>query len=475
MTHRASQAIADPFHSRPMFWLTLAVVFGAFFLADHDLSVSQSDAFTGTADEMEQQAAGGNALRRASFLAIAGLGVLGLLLPAYAERGQRGTTGSGSDDGHRRAEPFAIHNPRTAIRPGVLALLIAALAGWCLLSVLWSDMPSMSLRRCIVAGCLLVGAVGIARQLSLRELVHLAWIIPAVWLAIGVSAEIRLGTFRPWSGEYRFSGTTHPNTQGLSLATMCFATFCLAREGRWKKRGYLVVCGIGLLFLVLTKSRTSFAGVLGALTLLLTMRTASGTKWSVGLFAVWSVATAALFVLLFNVDVGEQLTHLALMGRKEQSASLTGRMPIWTVLADFVSQRPIVGYGYESFWTPDRIDAVSTELQWGIREAHSAYIDTVLSVGLVGAGLLLLTVFTGLRSAAQRYLKTGHPSFGFLFAVCVFGLINAFTESGMTMPMFVPFVAVCGFVQLARLRPANAGPLFNLEMAHTSLLDGPAR
>jgi len=422
----------DQPRSRPFFWWALGVVFLAFFLANHDVTVSTAEAFTGSVDEMEEQAVGGNLLRRIAFLAIAGLGLIGLMTSVQRED---------------------LKTPQTGF--GLLGVLMFAFFGWCLLSLFWSDDPTMTLRRVVVLGCLLTGALGIVRQLSLRELLHLAWIVPAAGLAVGFGAELALGTFRPWSAGYRFSGTLHPNSQGLSLAAMCFATFCLARdagrrEDRRAYRGrYWSLFAVGLLFLVLTKSRTSFAGVMLAVTLLATLRTASGWKWSVGLASLWTVSTAALCIMLFDVDVERQLTGLALLGRTEQAGSLTGRLPIWETLLEFVRQRPLVGYGYGSFWTPDRIDTVSSELQWGVREAHSAYLDTVLGVGLVGGMLLLLTIFTGLWKACEQYLRTGHPLFGFVFAMLVFGLINGCTESGMTMPMIVPFLVVCGLLQTA--------------------------
>ncbi len=422
MRERHPFVIADPFRNRAWFWIAFFALFAAFFACDHDVRVSLADAFTGTADEMEQQAAGGNFVRRFAFLSIAGLGLLGLMLPS---------------------------DRRLGTPTPLLLAPLAAYFVWCLLSIAWSDNPSMTLRRCLVLTCLVLGGGGLVKQLTLREFLHLAWSIPLAYLVIGIGAEVALGTFRPWAGDYRFSGTVHPNTQGLSLATLCLASFCLARESQWRKRGYLFVFAVGFLFLMLTKSRTSFAGLVLAITLLLTLRTASGLKWSVGLGGIWTVATLAVIVLLFNIDVEEQLTDLALMGRKEQAESLTGRMPIWTVLSDYVAARPIVGYGYESFWTPDRIDTVSSELHWGIREAHSAYLDTILGVGLIGGMLLLTAIFAGVGLASKQYLQTGHPAFGWSFGLLVFGLINGCTESGMMMPMFVPFLAVCGLLQVA--------------------------
>src|SRR5947208_12420360 len=64
-------------------WLLLGtglIVALAFFIAGHDLRVSLAEAYTQNAEEMEIAAAGGNALRRAAFLAVAAWGCLLLVV-----------------------------------------------------------------------------------------------------------------------------------------------------------------------------------------------------------------------------------------------------------------------------------------------------------------------------------------------------------------------------------------------------------
>ena len=118
-------------------------------------------------------------------------------------------------------------------------------------------------------------------------------------------------------------------------------------------------------------------------------------------------------------------------------------------LSSFVSARPLAGYGYDSFWTTDRIETVSEEQGWGIREAHNSYLDMTLSTGLVGLTLLVSAVLSGLLRAAATYTRSGHPLPGFVFGLTVFALVNACTESGMVMPMFVPFLLTIGLLQVA--------------------------
>ena len=417
--------------SSRLLWPIVFAVGVAFFATGHDLNVSLLDAFTGTEDEMEAAADGGDTIRRAAFLGLAGLGIVLLVLPAHFQ--SRAT--------------FHLELPR--------AIPLALFAAWCGLSVLWSDEPSMTLRRLSVLGCLALAAAGLVRHLSLRDLVRMSLIVATAYLAVGVFAELRNGTLRPASSEFRFCGTLHPNTQGLNLAILCLASFCLAR-GADRGRAWLYgLFAVGLVFLVLTKSRTSLAGLVAALGLIWTIRTALSRKLAVGLAALWLVCAAVLVSVLAGVHRADELGQLALLGRGEEADSLTGRLPLWEELSNWVAVRPLTGYGYDSFWTADRIDAVSAEMKWGIREAHSAYVDWILSVGLIGAGLLLTWVLMAFWRAGVLFRATERPELGFVFGLTVFCLINAATESAMMMPIHATFVAACGLISVL-LSPAAA-------------------
>jgi O-antigen ligase len=399
--------------------LCLAVLV-IFFLCEHKLTVSRDEGFTSTADQMELQADGGNNLRR---LVFGGLGILGMFLSIF------------------RPTPKAKLDSLLPIC--VLGFLLFAFA-----SVTWSDSASMTFRRVAVLACFALGAYGISKTFTLIDLLYLIVFVCSVTLAIGFICEVMLGTFRPWASDYRFSGTVHPNTQGLYLTSLCLATYCLMRQGA-AKRGMLPLFLIGLVFLLLTKSRTSCAGLILALSAIWVLRSPKGLLPIVVAAGVWFAATVGLFVSFLALDFSENVSNAVLLGREEQAESLTGRLPIWETLAPYVHDRLLFGYGYDSFWIPSRVNAVSSELHWGIREAHSAYIEMVLGVGLIGAACWLIVVLWTLVRAVNSYSITRNEGHAFLFGLIIFGLINGFTESGMIMPLFVPFVVLVGIMHHA--------------------------
>jgi exopolysaccharide production protein ExoQ len=410
-----------------LFWPVVIAIAAAFFATEHDPAVSLADAYTSTEDEMEAAAAGGNALRRAAFLGLGGLGLVLLVLP-----GDRA---------------WRLDTPR--------AVPLVLFAAWCGLSVLWSDDASLTLRRLSVFGCLAVAVLGLTRHVTPRDLLRAALTISTIYLVAGIAAELRNGTFHPAHAEFRFAGTLHPNTQGLNLAILCLSAFCLAREATRRRVLPWGLFAVGMLFLVLTKSRTSLAGVVAALGLIWAVRTPLARKFAIAAVGLWLAAAAGLAMLLAGVDAGDDLSRLALLGRESEAASLTGRLPLWTELSGWAAERPLTGYGYDSFWTADRIDAVSAEMMWGLREAHSAYLDWVLSVGLIGAGLLLAGVLAGLWRAGVLFRASGRAELGFVCGWTTFCLINALTESALMMPLYATFVAACGLAGVL-LRPAAA-------------------
>jgi exopolysaccharide production protein ExoQ len=400
--------------------ITALVLTIGFFLAGHDLHVSQAVAYTQTAEEMELAAAGGNPLRRVAFAAVAAWG-LALFLT-----GQRRV----------RVDPV--------LAGGVTALLALTAA-----SFLWADDPGMCLRRMFALVCCTIAAVGVARSLSLREINWLAVLTLGALAVVGVLAELKFGTFRPWAGDYRFAGTVHPNTQGPALATLLLAAYGLARQGgRWRFALY-AVCAAAFVLLLLTKSRTTTAAVLVALGAVHIVQTPLRTKVAAATALAWCACFGLWLVWVLGFDPLTDFRDAILLGRAEESDTLSGRAFIWPEVMYFALQRPLLGFGYESFWTPGRIETISTNLGWGLREAHNGYLETLLSLGVVGLALLLLVVASGLAASVRGYVRSRDSVYALPLGLTVFGLINAGLESGMVVINLVPFLLACLFLQFA--------------------------
>jgi O-antigen ligase len=416
-------APAPPGADTRLLWLMVAVVGCAFFLIGHDLQASQRDEYYGMDREVLEAASSGNWENRIGFslLALMGAGLLIL---------------GGSRPWHFE---------------GLLPLLLVFFVAWCVASISWAIDPGRTVRR---LGSLLfcfLGALGIARQLSGRDLCLFTLGLTAVYAILSLGMECLLGAFRPYAGDHRFAGTLHPNGQGLNCAFLCLAA-ALLLPGETRRRALLLGLFIaGAILLLLTRSRTSLAALLAALVVLRCLRP-SPRSIALGLFLTWSVTASLLFASLIGVDIAEQFTGTLFMGRQEDPGTLSGRTELWEELASYSRRYPWIGCGYGGFWTAQHIDEVSSTLYWGISSAHSSYVEAILTIGLIGTGALLLVVVAGLWRGGRDYFATADPGSGLLVGFLVYGLIQGFLESDLGLPTFLTFLTACGLSRLAFFR-----------------------
>ncbi len=164
----------------------------------------------------------------------------------------------------------------------------------------------------------------------------------------------------------------------------------LARRsvGRAAGVGWLLA---SLLTLALTRSTTVLvAGLVVAAAfgvVVLARRLGRRGRLALGLGTV--AAGASLIAVV--VAVREPL--LALVGRSDD---LTGRLDIWAAVIDLIGERPVLGWGWISYWAPwvDPFDDLAIINGVTYLQAHNAWLDVLLQLGWVGViafGILVVT------------------------------------------------------------------------------------
>jgi exopolysaccharide production protein ExoQ len=413
---------AAPTSSRWAIAVVAAIIGLTFFLTEHSLDISLVEAYTQTAEEMELAAAGGNAIRRIMFVAIAALG-LGLLLQS-------------------RGNAWRVYWPLAAAMAAYLFVSFA--------SYLWAADRGMCLRRLVMLACCVCATAGIARRFTMRELCLLTVAIVGPLVLLGLAAEVTLGTFRPWSGDYRFSGSVHPNTQAMYLTALGMAALGLARAKTERFRGvYWAIFAATLVLGVLTKSRTGNASTLLAIGSVFLLQTPLRFKLTAGLALGWLSLAGLWLLLLVGVDPLVDFREALLLGRAEESDTLSGRAFIWPLVSYYISFRPWLGYGYEAFWNPAHIDTISDELQWGLREAHNGYLEVLLSTGIVGLACGAAAILAGLGAAVSGSARLKDSSYSLPLGLLVFGICSSTMESGMVAVMLPPLVLACCLWKMA--------------------------
>jgi O-antigen ligase len=400
----------------------------AFFVNEVDWEVSTYDNYAVSPDEAEDQIALGKTSRKVSYLAIGLAGVLMLVAPG------------------RQQISFA----------NLPVALLSMYVLLCIASFIWTDTTWLTTKRIGIAIFGLLAMFGAAKQLSIRDVIDATLGIGVILLAISVYTELSLGTFAPLASEYRFAGIVHPNTQGGACGLMAIAAFFgmkTSPRGKLVYFGFLVLAGV---FLVLTKSRTSFAACLCGISAAWYLVASRNKQVVVGLGLPTMVCAGLVALLLFGIELSSSASSAAQFGRGADAdiMSFNGRVPLWASMFKFIGERPLLGYGYQGFWTPDRIYEVSLEQEWTVPSAHSTFVDVLLNTGLLGAMLFVLGMAVTFRRVIKRCLETTAPTDCFVFAALVYALIESIFESGFSQPNgFEPFITGVALLHVMSRRP----------------------
>lgn len=321
---------------------------------------------------------------------------------------------------------------------------------WSLASVLWSIEVPLTIRKLTTFGLFCFLAAALASRFPVNFVPECVFYLTALYIAAGLSVEIASQTFQPWSGEYRFSGTVHPNIQAVNCTMMLFAAVSLAETPDRRRRVlYLSAATLGFVLLILTKSRTSlFCALLGFITFFI-INSPNKLKTSAYIFGI------LCFFGILNIFIGEfmasDVKEVALLGRDtEETLTLTGRTSIWGKGLIFFGMRPLHGYGFNSFWTPPHIRMFSESMGWNIADVHSAYLDLLLSVGLVGLLSYLLILALGMKKVFSTYIKTRETGYAFLLMIFIFLSVHGLLESELIeVTSIYSFVFIWGLFYLA--------------------------
>ena len=382
----------------------------------------------------------GSAVRRMALLALAAVAALSLSRA-------------------RRSRSYALHEVRagepvtgTTRRRGILPFLLiiyVALAGG---SLLWAADPGITGRRAVVFLIIAFAAFCFAQAWTLRDLLYFSLFANATSLILGLGGAIARGQFHPFDPGYRFSGFANPNLHGIEAACLIIACAGALRLGG--RRGPLYALLLyATAILLLSRSRTAVA----ALVLAAGFCGALAIRRSRLVAVALVVAGIAFAAVVFAPDILTGAHHAILLGRSaaaEDPTTLSGRTLLWNDLLDYAGDHPWLGYGFDSFWTPDHIAEISVKRGWVITQAHSGYLEALLATGITGLTILIATLFSGLRAAIRRFRTTHATVVLFAVAMFVWYMVNMLLEA-LPESHFSTFVVM---VLLAHFALRSAAP-----------------
>ena len=207
----------------------------------------------------------------------------------------------------------------------------------------------------------------------------------------------------------------------------------------------LIILPMLLWLLYMSHSATAIAGTIGAVSFFLLVRLPIFRRKPRRIFAVAIVAGAAMGVLEHSFGITNWFIEA--LGRQPD---LTDRTAVWQTVLQMATN-PLIGAGYESFWSGGRLAEMWERTGSGILQAHNGYVDTYLNLGIIGVFLLVMTILSGLVSA-ERQLGRAYAYSVLRIALIMIAVAYNYTEAAFKPLNNVFVLMLIGILQRTGVR-----------------------
>jgi exopolysaccharide production protein ExoQ len=305
---------------------------------------------------------------------------------------------------------------------------------YCFISITWSDFPLVAFKRWIkILGhpvmALIVVTEPDPEEALTRLMKRCAYVVvPVSILWMKYYPELGRG-FSPWGGAESRGIAAGKNALGADCLILGYFFFWYLlqtwrnernirrRNELWLIAGFLI--GIWWLFSQAHSATSSISLIAGVL-IVVFVGIRSVNKNFIGTYMSAALVLLAVAELTFGLSgrVSESL------GR---GSELTGRTPLWTALLG-MHTNPILGTGFESFWLGERPLQLEGIFFFIPNEAHNGYLETYLTLGLIGVFLLVglfVATFRKIRLELFRNFEWGRYRLGFLGALILYNWTEA--------------------------------------------------
>ena len=299
------------------------------------------------------------------------------------------------------------------------------------LSVAWSVSPSVSLRRAVGLLLSMLLAYVLAMRFTPRQLMVLVALVLGICMALSLALMVMAPGLARMPQEADLRGVfLHKNVLGwyATLSALVSSLVAFDRTSTLRRWG-LVLLIASIACLALSGSATALVSAISAASLVGFYVALARLR---GLRRVLLVLVFLQLVVLLMISMRELLVPiLEALGR---DATLTGRVPLWALVDDRIANRPLLGYGYQAFWTPANSEAwrVWAAIGWMAPHSHNGIRETMLSLGAVGTVTLVIVVARGLRQGAMLHCRA--PRDGWLWLNV---MVGAFLGMNLTESLYL--------------------------------------
>jgi exopolysaccharide production protein ExoQ len=322
--------------------------------------------------------------------------------------------------------------------------LASLLLGLVVLTSLWSQDPIVSIKQAAWLCISVLFVYWVKIRLSARQQMEVLMIVGAVAGVLSIAVVFLLPSYgldalhdKAWQGV--FFSKNHMGRIFLFLLTPALCLKPRSSVGSWVRSAYVVL----MLFLIgMSQSRSAWLFTALYLLFAAAMKLSS---WVSRREVYRFVLLAAVIVIGVGVLIAVNADAiLSLLGR---DVSLTGRTTIWNILMISVHKRPLLGYGYQAFWsggTSEGMNAVIAEhgmMHFFGAYAHSGYLSVLLEEGFIGLVLTVLLLCQGIRDAlvCLRDSQTLNETYWYS-AIIFITVVYNIDEVTLLLPTYLPWM-----------------------------------
>ena len=312
----------------------------------------------------------------------------------------------------------------------MLAFLLLAV-----LSIAWSDYRQYTVAAALLSIVTAIGALSLAVSFRLPELLMLLGHALRIILAASILFELVVSIFvrhpfTPWWTDYSgqkihpaeywsrdllFKGDRIQGIMGNSdllgfVALLGVIVFAIEFASRSMNRGWSAFwIAVAVIDIALTRSATVFVAavivaVAAAVLVLLRRARTDHARRNVSIGSVVVVVVGLVAAIALRGPLLKLLN---------KSSTLTGRTGIWSEVIAIARERPVVGWGWISYWVPGLAPFDRKEFNIGgiqYLQAHDAWLDLWLQLGIIG--VIVFAAFALSALVRSWILAVDRPQLG---------------------------------------------------------------
>jgi O-antigen ligase len=261
-----------------------------------------------------------------------------------------------------------------------------AAASLFLISVFWSIDPSLTLSQGTAYFFVVLGAIGLVETSDSDELMDL------IALICGLAAVASVVQFFIAPDPFEFRGIfSQKNALGQAMAMGVLTALHGAQIKRGRRFRNICILALCTIVALMSKSATSIVAIAVFFWLNILGRTYL-TGGSFRILSIWlAICSVPIAIFVMYSDLISELFG-------KNTTTLTGRTILWPYVIDNISEKPLLGWGFYGFWSPEKNPnalQIIEELRFHgwvadfVANAHNGLLELLLEIGFLGTSVFI--------------------------------------------------------------------------------------